>query len=49
MTCLNENQKFFSDIVNKLKLRKCDECFRVFDMMDQTDAEEYFYGHDCET
>lgn len=27
---------------------KCVECERVFDLLDETDAEEYFYGHDCE-
>jgi len=24
------------------------DCFRVFDLLDETDAEEYYYGHDCE-
>ena len=27
---------------------KCVECERVFDLLDEADAEEYFYGHDCE-
>lgn len=27
---------------------KCPECFRVFDMTNTTDAEEWAYGHDCE-
>lgn len=27
---------------------KCVECERVFDLLDETDAEEWFYGHDCE-
>ena len=26
----------------------CDECAREFDLTDETDAEEWFYGHDCE-
>lgn len=26
----------------------CQECFRVFDMLDEKDAEEWSYGHDCE-
>lgn len=26
----------------------CVECSRVFDMFDETDAEEWHYGHDCE-
>ena len=27
---------------------KCPECGRVFDLLDETDAEEWAYGHDCE-
>ncbi len=27
---------------------KCVECERVFDLTDETDANEWFYGHDCE-
>lgn len=27
---------------------KCPECGRVFDLTDETEAEEFFYGHDCE-
>lgn len=30
------------------RLRQCPECGRVFDLMDETDAEEWAYGHDCE-
>ena len=26
----------------------CPECERVFDMLDEDDAGEWFYGHDCE-
>ena len=29
-------------------LRKCVECERVFDLGDEFDASEWFYGHDCE-
>lgn len=28
--------------------RRCVECGRVFDLWDDTDAEEWAYGHDCE-
>ena len=28
--------------------RQCPECHRVFDLLDDTDAEEWAYGHDCE-
>jgi hypothetical protein len=27
---------------------KCWECDRVFDLDDQEQADEWFYGHDCE-
>lgn len=28
--------------------RRCIECKRVFDLLDETDAAEFYYGHDCE-
>ena len=27
---------------------KCPECGRVFDLTDETDVDEWAYGHDCE-
>ena len=27
---------------------KCPECGREFDLLDETDAAEWAYGHDCE-
>jgi hypothetical protein len=27
---------------------RCSECNRMFDLLDKTDANEYYYGHDCE-
>jgi len=27
---------------------KCVECERVFDLLDEDEAGEWFYGHDCE-
>ena len=27
---------------------KCIECERVFDLLDENDAGEWYYGHDCE-
>lgn len=27
---------------------KCVECARVFNLMNETDADEWYYGHDCE-
>lgn len=29
-------------------LGKCNECGRVFDLLDENDAEEFYCGHDCE-
>lgn len=28
---------------------KCVECARVFDLMDEEQAGEFYYGHDCES
>ena len=28
--------------------KKCCECNREFDLWDEIDAEEWYYGHDCE-
>jgi hypothetical protein len=28
---------------------KCVECERVFDLLEEEDANEWYYGHDCET
>lgn len=27
---------------------RCSECGRVFDLLDEEDAQEWAYGHDCE-
>ena len=27
---------------------QCEECGRVFYLTDETDAQEWHYGHDCE-
>lgn len=27
---------------------QCEECNRSFDLTDENDANEWFYGHDCE-
>jgi len=27
---------------------KCEECGRVFDLSNEEEAEEWYYGHDCE-
>lgn len=29
-------------------LIECSECGRDFDLADRFDAEEWYYGHDCE-
>ncbi len=28
--------------------RTCEECERVFDLTDEEQASEFYYGHDCE-
>lgn len=32
----------------KLTIYACPECSRVFDLTDENDANEFYYGHDCE-
>ena len=27
----------------------CPECNRVFNLLDEAQAEEFYYGHDCES
>ena len=27
---------------------RCDECYRVFNMNNEQEADEYYNGHDCE-
>jgi hypothetical protein len=29
-------------------IQTCPECTRRFDLFDEVDAEEWYYGHDCE-
>jgi hypothetical protein len=29
-------------------MAQCVECGRVFDLMEEQDAGEFYYGHDCE-
>ena len=29
-------------------MMECQECGRIFDPSNEDDANEYFYGHDCE-
>ena len=32
---------------NKMNV-KCDECERIFDLTDEEQGNEWYYGHDCE-
>lgn len=36
------------DVIARAMRRRCPECERVFDLMEETDCAEWFYGHDCE-
>jgi len=35
-------------VVVKTDKTKCPECGRVFDLMNEIDADEWYHGHDCE-
>ena len=37
-----------ADVVRFPTTARCPECRRVFDLLDEDDANEFFYGHDCE-
>lgn len=37
-----------ANLVAMMHRARCTECGRVFDLSDETDAEEWAYGHDCE-
>ena len=42
--CMKENK-------NTMKVQtkaQCQECERVFDLIDEDEASEFYYGHDCE-
>lgn len=34
--------------IAKANSRQCVECDRVFDLLNEDDASEWYYGHDCE-
>jgi hypothetical protein len=36
-------------MTKKIAIRKCVECKREFDMLNEVDADEWLYGHDCES
>ena len=36
------------DAVKLQTIVKCVECGRFFDLLDEGDAQEWYYGHDCE-
>lgn len=38
----------FQDIVNQQSKAQCSECLRLFDLFDEEEASEFYYGHDCE-
>ena len=40
--------KILVRMVHMLENARCQECGRVWDMNDEDDANDYYYGHDCE-
>ncbi len=44
---MNSNT-FFAQAVAQQAVAQCVECDRVFDLWDEDEAGEWFYGHDCE-
>jgi hypothetical protein len=37
-----------NDLMKISTKAQCPECLRVFDLLDDTDSQEWAYGHDCE-
>lgn len=35
-------------MVNIIGTVECEECYREFDLSNQTENEEWFFGHNCE-
>ena len=35
-------------VIEMLENARCVECNRVWDLNDEDDANDYYYGHDCE-
>ena len=40
--------KILVRMVRMLENMSCQECGRVWDLNDEDDANDYYYGHDCE-
>jgi hypothetical protein len=40
--------KLLRDLARVQSFATCEECERVFDLYKEDDAQEWFYGHDCE-
>ena len=38
----------FADGTTILAAAQCPECDRIFDLADEDQAAEWYYGHDCE-
>lgn len=35
-------------MMNIQEVATCEECYREFDLSDELDNQEWFFGHDCE-
>lgn len=40
--------RFTITVTELLPNAECPECNRVWDLNDEDDANDYYYGHDCE-
>lgn len=46
LTLMEQTTKIHKTL--RFPLVLCDECGQVFDLSDDNDADEWYYGHDCE-
>ena len=47
-TCLSKTKQKRGNEMKISTKAKCVECSRVFDLLNDNDAQEWAYGHDCE-
>ena len=36
------------EVIQAMRYAKCEECGRVFDLISEDEAGEFYYGQDCE-
>jgi hypothetical protein len=45
---MRDDDVVFHNLLARLSGAACSECGRVFDLSDENDVDDWYYGHDCE-